>query len=160
MPRRSSEETWFETAEDHLRAAKDNFRLRNYAIAYSEAIYCGETALKAILVKCGIFDPKEDRIHDQVKLLNRIKRNNCLPSNLVNPIENIIHDVGSRRGLPYVDVSHGLDHINCTAHAPYLRYPGGGSTPYEMVSLSDAQEKIDLAEKLLKLLDIFIGDLN
>jgi len=147
----SSPIAWFETSKEHLHRAKNNFESGDYFSAHYWAAFCGETALKAVLVKCGI-----DRVnytHDQFELLDKIRSKNCLPPEVFSQVAHLIKDLG------HVDLtSPSEDNVSYTdTYTPSVtRYPRGEFTPSEMVSKEEASEKIQLAEQLVRILEPII----
>ena len=98
----ANEKIWFETAKDHLRAAKKNLKIGEHLIAFNEAIYCAEVALKAVLEKYGKFF-NQDKHHKIPTLFEKIKSERCLPPNLTLHLENLIGDERNG-GLGYIDM--------------------------------------------------------
>jgi HEPN domain-containing protein len=144
---------WFETAKIHLKSANDNLNIRNYYIAYQEATWCGECLLKAILVKNNKFISSgrhRDKHHNIVRLLDKIKTEQCLSSTILSQVEDIIE----ARGFGYIDVtSTNGTHMDCiSTEAPNIRYPINGAVPNELFDYNDAFKKIEHAEQLLQII--------
>jgi HEPN domain-containing protein len=143
-----NELVWLETARGHLRSAKNNLNIKEYYIAYQEAIWCGESLLKAVLVKNCKF-AASDWHHNIAKLLKKIRAEQCIGPEMINQIEDIVEN----RGFGYIDVtSEGGSHMDCpAAEAPKIRYPINGCPPHELFGYNDASEKIEQAEQLLEI---------
>jgi uncharacterized protein (UPF0332 family) len=145
--------TWFRTSQDHLRSAEDNLKIGKYHIAFQEAIYCGETLLKAVLIKNNKFSIISDKHHNIIELLKKIQKENCVDSIIMTQLADIIMN----KGFGYINVtSETGSHMDCQAsQAPNIRYPINGSVPNELFGYTDACEKIEQAGQLLRILSPF-----
>jgi len=152
----SSWETWFRTAKEHLDIAERAFISCLNEVAYEKAIYSGECALKAVLVKNGVFT-KEYWTHDHGKILDKIKELGLLSPQVLAQVEDIVTDRDGVVGLGWVDLggknpSEDIPHMDC-AHIERARYPEKEYSSYDMLKLGDAELKIKLAKKLIKALE-------
>jgi hypothetical protein len=143
---------WWDTAKEHLEKAITLYSIGEEEVAFEKAVYTGECALKAVLVKHGLFT-SADYTHDQTRLLNKIQVNSLLSSSLFNQVKDIITESDGVDGLTRVSLQQGGSHMDCTADIPYVRYPYDDNTAYDMLKSGNALEKIQLAEKLINLLD-------
>jgi len=147
-------ESWLRQARRFVKSAELELSNGFHEIAYYLALHAGELALKTVLVKCGVFDEKEDKTHDMLKLLSKIENFNCLPSNVLIELSPIVES-GAKRGLSHVDVAtaEGLT-IDCeAAMTSQIRYPIGDEAPYQYIDPSETQNKIELANSLITLLE-------
>lgn len=149
---------WLEQARRFVESAKkvqNNFP----EISYYLALHAGELALKSVLVKEGCFD-KEDMTHDMIKLLRKIEERERLPERKIQELKEVveperIEPERIERGISHVDVStpKGEGLIDSEAGmTSKVRYPIGNFAPYEYISPSESQEKVELADKLIKIL--------
>lgn len=142
---------WLNQARRFAEAAKYILDQSYYEIAYYLALHAGELALKSMLKKCGVFK-KEDETHDMLKLLYKIERYNCLPPNILNELKRIVEGEVEGTGLSHVDVGpiEGRKIIDCEAGmTSQIRYPVGGKAPYEFITQVQAEEKVNLATRLI-----------
>ena len=148
MSGKSSAEAWFRTAKEHLSDADYFYAKGKYDSAYRYAVYSGEIALKAVLVKFNKFIQSRHKHHDQSRLVQNIRAEKCLPQDMIDEID------GTVSSLDNVDLqSERGDYVVCGSHqVGNLRYSVGESTPAEMIGREDAEEKIRLAKELLDLL--------
>lgn len=147
----SNWQTWFRNGKEHLSQAKKALSSGLDGIAYEKAVIAGECTLKSVLVKNGKF-ARRDWTHDQEQILTKIKNENLLSSSILAQIEDIITDQDGVDGLSWVDLDYGGSHQDCP-HIAQTRYPTDNYTSYDMLSAGNAQEKIQLAEKLILILD-------
>ena len=78
----SSWDTWLKSAEEHLSYAEQLLADGYDELAYEKAVYSGECALKAVLVKNGKFT-KKDWTHDQRNTIKKIRDSLLLDSSLI-----------------------------------------------------------------------------
>ena len=153
MENRLREEKWLEQARRFVESAK-NIQNRFPEISYYLALHAGELALKSVLVKEGCFDEEKDKTHNMLKLLQKIEEHECLPKSKIEELKEVVKPERIERGLSHVDVSAPQgEHINSEAGmTSEVRYPIGNSAPYEYIFPSESQEKVELADKLIKIL--------
>lgn len=129
--------------------------------AYYLSLHAGELALKSILIHCGIFE-KGDETHDMLGLLRKIENNNCLDSNILFDIKNIVESPRTpSNGISHVDIAHqssASPHINVridceAAMTSRIRYPQNNVPPYEYIEYTEAEKKVNLADKLISILE-------
>ena len=152
----STWETWFRTAKEHLDIAERAFNSGLDEVAYEKAVYSGECALKAVLVKNGVFT-RDDWTHDHRKIFDKIKELGLLSPQVLAQVEDIVTDRDGVEGLGWVDLgdknpSEDIPHIDC-AHIERTRYPEEEYSSYDMLRLGDAELKIKLAKKLIEVLE-------
>ena len=143
--------TWFKNAKEHLAIAKVAMNAGMDEIAYERAIYSGECALKAVLVKDGSFT-RDDWTHNQEDILATIKSRGLLNPTILSQVEDLITDRDGTDGLSWVNLSFGGSHQDCP-HVQQTRYPTDDHTSYEMLRAGNAKEKILLADRLIKILE-------
>ena len=143
----SSWDTWLKSAEEHLDYAERLLSDGYDKLAYEKAVYSGECALKAVLVKNGKFSRK-DWTHDQRSTVKKIRDNSLLDSSLIDELDDLVSNLDGVEGLTWVDLDYGGSHMDC-AHIASTRYPVDSYTPYEMLSSGDAKLKVDLARNVL-----------
>ena len=85
----SSWDTWLRSAEEHLGYAERLLRDGYDELAYEKAVYSGECALKAVLVKNGKFSRK-DWTHDQRSTVKKIRDNSLLDSSLIDELDDLV----------------------------------------------------------------------
>jgi len=113
-------DTWLRSAEEHLDYAERLLADGYDELAYEKAVYCGECALKAVLVKDGLFS-RRDWTHDQRDTLEKIRDNSLLDSALVDELDDLVSNRDGVEGLTWVDLDHGGSHMDC-AHIAATRY--------------------------------------
>jgi len=152
----SSSSVWFRTAYGHLRSARANVQIGEYDTAYREALSSGEIALKAVLVKAGCYvdKPKSaggDRHHESPTLAEKIRSHGIIPQPLADDIVDLAYQ------LDRVDLTSPTgDYANCAmGQVGDLRYSYGASTPFELTTLHDANQKIGISDELLRKLAPF-----
>ena len=139
--------TWLRSAEGHLEYAERLLADGYNELAYEKAVYCGECALKALLIKNGLFS-RRDWTHDQRNTLQKIRDNSLLDISLINELDDLISNRDGVEGLTWVDLDHGGSHMDCV-HIAATRYPVNTHTPYEMLGSGDAGLKVKLAREVL-----------
>ena len=119
------------------------------ADAFDRSFGCCENVLKAVLVKAKKFDLRSrvgDKHHHCWKLFQKIKGLNIVDNNKIPKIEQTLEN------LLTINISSGSEHVNAShtsrSRVPDLRY----IDLTQFVSLNDAQEKVDLADRLVRLL--------
>jgi len=151
---------WFETAKRHLNASEENLRIGQYLVAFQFAIISVEVALKAVLVKHGLFVEKRwpfgDKHHKIPVLFDKIKRKNCLPEETLKQLATIVGDE-NRGGLGYIRIVIAFDsYMECTSgQHTSLRYIYKEASPYDKIRENDAKEKVDEATQLINILSAF-----
>jgi len=129
--------------------------------AFYLSLHAGELALKSILIHCGIFE-ESDETHNMLKLLRKIENNNCLDLKILFDIKNIVKSpVTPSKGISHVDIAyqppaspHISVRIDCeAAMTSEIRYPQNNIPPYEYIEYTEAEEKANLADKMISLLE-------
>lgn len=144
-------QTWFQNAKEHLAMARRALNSGLDEIAYEKAIYSGECALKAVLVKNGLFT-LADWTHNQEIILIKITRQGLLNRTVLDQVEDLITDRDGIDGLSWVNLSVDISHQDCPDVAQ-TRYPTDQHTSYDMLRSGNAEEKILLAENLIRILE-------
>lgn len=150
----------FETAKMHLKAAEENFRIGQYLVAFQFALISAEVALKSVLIIKGVFRdrhwPFGDKHHRIPELINKIRRENCLPNEIFQQVADIIGDENNG-GLGYIRIADDSGYfMECTSgQHVLLRYIYKESSPYDKVKSHDAKEKVEEARQLIKVLSPF-----
>lgn len=149
--------TWFEKAKEHLKTAKTNYKFASYFTALEKAVLSAECALKAVLdknQKLDLSSPRADKHHKIPTLFRKIKKEKCLPPDLLNKVENIIGNE-KHGGLGYFKFYSSAKGIidQCTsAQVVRYRYPCKWDDLSEDEKKFYAKQKIDEAEQLLNIL--------
>lgn len=142
--------TWFRNAEDHLTMAKRAMEAELDEIAYEKAVYAGECALKAVLIKEGKFS-RDDWTHDQKKICQKIRELAILSDETQQKINDIVEGTTEMDGISHVDLTVESSHQDCP-HIAQTRYPTDNYTSYDMLKSGNAEEKIHLAQEMIKIL--------
>ena len=159
-------EFWLEQAKRFVDAAKTILQ-HYHESAYYLALHAGELALKTVLVNCGIFS-EEDETHNMLFLIKKIDNNECIPQDVLIQIKSIVeqpeqesHEVENQGSLSHTDIAYQDPadinrsvEIDCeAAMTSKIRYPIESVPPYEYINRLDAQRKVELSEKLMKVLE-------
>ena len=151
---------WFETAKKHLKVAEENLNIDQYLVAFQYAIISAEVALKAVLVKNGLFVdkglPLGDKHHKIPDHFKKIKNRNCLSEETIEKLATVIGDE-NRGGLGYIRiVTPSGYYMDCTSgQQVLLRYIYKEASPYDMIKEDDAKEKVKEAKHLINILSSF-----
>lgn len=151
-------EVWLKQARRFEESAKIVLNEDFHEVAYYLALHAGELALKTVLVKCGVFE-KKDETHDMLKLLQKIENNGCLPSHVLFDLRRIVEwgiEPGIEVGLNHVDVGAlGGVRISCgtATETARIRYPIGSEAPYQYIDRPNARNKVELSDELIAILE-------
>lgn len=151
---------WFRTAKKHLQAAEENLRIGQYLVAFQFAVISAEVALKSVLISKGLFIerrwPFGDKHHMIPELINKIRSENCLPNEIFQQVANIVGD-DNKGGLGYIRIAEDSGYfMECTSgQHVLLRYIYKEASPYDKVKSHDAEEKVEEARQLIKIISPF-----